>query len=580
MFQSKLAYIQKVTVRFSIALQKRLNVPSSKLLVLVKTIMLEKLGSSISTLFLGKNIENTLKHLSFETCVEIFSILFSNPDIDNAHAVEFAEHCRKHKCFNWSSISTYSPEEQVILYLLFGKDQNEDFMLDISLVDFNCASKIFELCKGIEKKWQGLEHLFNAVDREKLVKIKALAGKRLLSHDNVIVKKKTQNTSQDSFRIAVVASILPPNPKSAHYSLTLSFIQTLLAGPSGSANIFFALSGETTITLFQRTIRSLDGNLDQMHKKLWKEAGGAPDNFFNGTLPCTDSYSEFKSWLDTVQPSVILFIGDAFESVFYRKQAYLEYPVAFIPMAMPNDTKGFVDGMLCKKDAFYNRMSEKYGESYMYPVGYPFVSRMDAGLQDAKPLFRTHEAQKLLLTPLRGDRLFNIFSSVLSEQELAQIHSLFSGNDKLIWVFLGDAKLKSFFAGHRLFADLVDKQIFCVDFASDFGTFVKEFDVICGVPFMTGGNQSVTFCMEQGIATMARSDSDSCGVIPPNLTYTSHDEFIDLIQRLASDDEFLLSAKRDCKNRVMGFAPNKLCGKWLEALCDISRKGQKRLMEY
>lgn len=542
--------------------------------------MLEKLGSSISTLFFEKNIENTLKHLSFDTCVEIFSILFSNVDIDTTHAVKFAELCRKHKYFYWYSIASYSTAEQVLLYLMLSKEQDEDFMLDLSLVDFNSASKIFQLCRGIEKKWQGLEHFFNAVDREKLFKIKALAGARLLSHDNVIVKERKHTTKQDSFRIAVVASILPPNPKSAHYSLTLSFIQTLLAGPSGSANIFFALSGETTITLFNRTIRSLEGNLDLMHKKLWKEAGGEPDNFFNGTLPCSDSYSKFKSWLDTVQPSVILFIGDEFESVFYRKQAYLEYPVAFIPMAMPNDTKGFVDGMLCKKDAFYNRMSEKYGESYMYPVGYPFVSRMDAGLQDAPPLFRTHESQKLLLTPLRGDRLFNIFSSMLGEQELAQIHNLFSSNDKLIWVFLGDAKLNSFFAEHHLFSDFVDKQIFCVDFASDFGTFVKEFDVICGVPFMTGGNQSVTFCMQQGIATMARSDSDSCGVIPENLTYTSHEEFIELVQRLVSDDEFLLSAKRDCKNKVTGFAPDKLCKTWLEALCDISQKGQKRLMEY
>lgn len=539
-------------------------------------------SNSKSSLMPSINADVATEIFSFKTCVDILIRLLSLDSVDEAQMDEFIIGCKKHKEFNWSIFDSLSLIERIFFVLLLSEDDVEDYKIDFNSLTYNTAVKVYYLCRAFEKKWFTNATISKLVNIDLLIKIKGQAGKRVLSFDKKIVQPRQSQTKADNeFSVLVVASVLSPNPNSAHYSLTLSFLQTLLASSSANkTDVYFALSGESTFDLFDSSVRGIDGSKQALHLKLWEEIGGERSNFYNGALCQQNSYEKFKSWVDSKEPSVILFIGDVFESIFFRKQLYYEYPTSYIPMAMSNDPRGFVDGVICKEDAFYASMLTKYGEKTAYPVGYPFVSRMvNKDLTDNKMLIRQNEHDKLILTPLRGERLHSIFNRSLSDQEIDNFYNLIVKNPALKWVFLGDTKLASYFSSVEKFSSILDKQLFCLDATDNFATFVEEFDIICAIPHMTGGNQSVSYCMEKGIAAVAGFSSDSCGVIPSDLTYKSFEEFISVLELLIDDETTLSDAKIRCKQRIESFTPEILSARWIETLTKIAEQGKQRLRE-
>lgn len=518
---------------------------------------------------------------SFKTCVGILTHLLASEHVDEVQMTEFIIGCKEHEEANLELFDTFSIVERVFCILLLRGENAQGYNIDFTTITYGIAVKIYYLCRAFEKKWFASESISKLVDIDQLVKIKGLAGKRVLSFDRRIVKPQEDvSKTNDKFRVLVVASVLSPNPNSAHFSLTLSFLQTLLASSSSDSDVCFALSGESTFDLFDTTVRGLDQSKHAMHLKLWEEIGGERSNFYNGALNRQSNYENFKSWVDSKEPSVVLFVGDVFESAFYRKQIYFEYPTSYIPMAMSNDPRGSVDGIICKEDSFYANMKNKYGEKIAFPVGYPFVSRMvDKDTSDNKMLIRKSENEKLVLTPLRGERLYSIFTQSLSDQEVDDFCALFANNPALKWVFLGDTKLAMYFSSEPKFASILDKQIFCLDATDNFASFVEEFDIICTIPYMTGGNQSVSFCMGKGIAAVAGFTSDSCGVTPNDLTYKNYGEFISVVEHLLNDETKLSNAKANCQRRIASFAPDMLSARWIESLKRIAEKGKQRLLE-
>ncbi len=539
-------------------------------------------SNSKSSLMLNINAEVATEIFSFKTCVDVLKRLLKLDSIDEAQMYEFIIGCKKHKEINWVTFETLPLIERFFFVLLLSGDGAEDYKFDFNSLTYDTAVKVYYLCRAFEKNWFTNAAIAKLVDIELLINIKGQAGKRILSFDKKIVQSRQNKTkANNTFRVLVVASVLSPNPNSAHYSLTLSFLQTLLASsPANKTDVYFALSGESTFDLFDSPVRGMDESKHALHLKLWEEIGGERSNFYNGAQYQQNSYEKFKSWVDSKEPSVVLFVGDVFESIFFRKQLYFEYPTSYVPMAMSNDPRGYVDGVICKEDAFYASMLTKYGEKTAYPVGYPFVSRMvNKDLPDNKMLIRQNEHDKLILTPLRGERLYSIFNQSLSDQEIDNFFNLIVKKTALKWVFLGDTKLASYFSSVEKFSSVLGKQLFCLDATDNFATFVEEFDIICSIPHMTGGNQSVSYCMEKGIAAVAGFSSDSCGVIPSDLTYKSFEEFISVIELLIDDETTLSDAKVRCKRRIESFTPEVLSTRWIESLTKIAEQGKHRLQE-
>jgi len=162
-------------------------------------------------------------------------------------------------------------------------------------------------------------------------------------------------------RVLLLASILSPNPLGSHYNLSLTILKTLshYGTQSDSFELGMELSGESTLSLAGDDIRVLDKSRIGLHLQKWKSLGFAEKNLYIGCEAGINTYEITKSffnWVQSFSPDLILCIGNVFESRLFRRILYRHYPIAYFPMAVLDDSKGDIDGLICKKDAFYTNM--------------------------------------------------------------------------------------------------------------------------------------------------------------------------------------------------------------------------------
>lgn len=382
-------------------------------------------------------------------------------------------------------------------------------------------------------------------------------------------------------KVLVISSIFSPNPLGAHYNLTMSIIKTisLYHGDDKGIEVGLALSGESSFKIFDSEIRSLDISRQNMHLKKWLESGYEKNNLFIG---CGAGFDQdhltrnFFCWVDAFGPDLILCVGDAFESKFYRKVLYERYPIAFFPMAVGNDPKGFVDGVLCKKDIFYETMSEKKYDCVLKPLTPIFDVYLPPAVNDLYN-FRRRLNDVVFVTPLHGDRVSKIFQDLISDSEIESFYRLFEFNENFCWVLVGQSSMELIFdRAPKLKRYFDDGRITCLSFVENLRSVFAAADCVFVIPKMTGGNQGICTAMADGLAVVSSNYSDSAGIAPKELTYNDMAQMEDIVNELCSNSGYLNKAKISSTNAISQFFPSSVANEWGEYIKEIIDFGNKK----
>ncbi|WP_141202166.1 glycosyltransferase family 4 protein [Oceanimonas doudoroffii] len=446
--------------------------------------------------------------------------------------------------------------------------------------DFETLRKIYYFLFLANRKISNIE----PIDNINNIPLEAYTLQRIeeITHNEAFFTYREKNRESHKKRILVVGSIFSPNPLGAHYNLTFSIIKTLFNYNSNDEkfDVGFALSGESTFNIFGYDVRTLDKRRVEMHQQNWLKTSNNIDNFYCGCATGVEDGTitkEFISWVNNFSPSIILFIGDAFESKFYRQVLYKHYPIAFFPMAVGNDPKGNIDGILCKQDVFYERMVKKKYNCLIEPITPIFDIYLPDGAK-GDYFFTQNINDVVFVTPLHGDRISKIFEKSLGSEDIEAFCKLFEDNSNLIWVLVGQSSLEPITNKvPHLIKYVEQRRIINLNFVNNLRSVFKACDCVFVIPGMTGGNQGVSTAMADGLAVLSSDYADSAGIAPVDTTYSSNDEMTNIVRKLCSSRDFLSQSKYQALSSISKFSPANVAGEWGHYLKKVIAFGTNRI---
>lgn len=379
-------------------------------------------------------------------------------------------------------------------------------------------------------------------------------------------------------RVVFVAAVLPAIETSTHLNTVYHVLHTLK--DSGHAvDFYLALSGEDSVNTPWGPMGVFSEAQASFHKDRWAELGADPARYFNGCVAAsvdTNVTRDFLSWITSVDPDLVVFVGDLFESQIYRRYIYWRYPTAYLPMSVTNDPNGQADGVFSHSDRHCRRMESKYGSSAVGRVRFPVRVFQDDSPYLGKS-YRRSPDDVIFATPLHNNRIEKVIAS-WSQEDFDAIIEVFSKSERFVWVLVGKCDFAKVLARWpRMVPIAKSGRLVQADFISQLRGFFRTIDGVFVMPKMTGGNQGVCAAMHEGLPAVGSSECDSAGIIPADLTYSTPQECSRILLNLAHDDEFRSQKAREARRVALELTPESVGAEWVEVLYRFSEQGKQRL---
>jgi len=537
----------------------------------------------ISTVREGEVLDfSDLFYRSFSKLIEEYK----NTSIPGEKVIELLvknKFCLRENVGNIQNSSILSISEKVFILIVmnsFDRDEMDKFVSEIkveSLSEYNELVKSYYLCWSIEKQWPGVLDILKNMELVNF--LKESIDRRIINvNESFLENRNSDLENNEDFRVCIIASILSPNPLSAHFNLSYTLLKIFneYKKKYGSLEFGFALSGESSLNVFGREIRVLDKHRENLHLVKWAELSKESESFFNGAVKGGSESLAFFGWLNKFNPDLVLFIGDGFESKFYRRQVYHNFPTAYFPMNVGNNPKGFVDGVISKKDKFTETMRNIGSGGIVKEVTPVFDLYLEK--KGNERFCKRNLGDVVFVTPLHGGRIEHIFLNSITLSDIDEISKTFIQNKNFVWLLIGQDSLNNIIERWPVLKAFQNTgQLQTVGFLNNFIDFIQDCDCAFVMPYMKGGNQGVSSAMSQGLAVISSDSCDTSGIAPNENSYQSTQQAFQLVEKMCIDKAFLLNAKINAKESINRIKPSNVAQEWVSALKDISMHGKNRL---
>lgn len=408
--------------------------------------------------------------------------------------------------------------------------------------------------------------IFRHISKEFKISLEKKISSLIINDDFSLQKihgdiKKTNKTG---LNVCVVAACLPATKKSSMLHTTYSLIETLQL--SKKCRVFFALTGEHSIeTAWGGCETAKRKELhNALFNKIKSESTESLGDIYNGLCPENGAkrYNNILEWLVRNEIDALIFIGDAFESKFFRFSLFKNFPILYAPMGISNNPSGFVDVVASTKNEYKNRLIG-LGNSYNF--------------FDTKSIFRKfendHDFQGCLgedgfkvVTALQGGRLNKLFKT-LSADYCEVLNSFFTKNRLAKWVVIGPCDLDKVFEKHSWLLKLYNEDRFIsLSYVNELRGVLRKCDLFFIMPSMEGGNQTALNAMDQGIPIVVNNYCDSVSIAPSSCVFSSPHELSSILQKLVQSNSFYENMSIEAVNASNSRNPQNVSDLWYKAV--------------
>lgn len=439
--------------------------------------------------------------------------------------------------------------------------------------DIEALREIYTLC-DMSSEYKAYTHYMSTIKTIALGKIHNLVEVNNKKH----LVRRISSSNTDSFKVLIIASFLHPDKSSTHFNV-LNNLASILNNED-NVDVSLALSGEQSIYTPLGWIRAHSLKKEKNIIESWLKITGDLNKIFIGAAQSkgkdVGKLQKVCEFISKINPNIIVFVGNIYESKIVRRLTYHRYPIAYVAMASQDDPNSHFDGVVSRNGFFSEKMIMQYGHDKSINVVPPFFKPYLVDSEFKDELKNTSD-QFILATPLQQFRIEQCFLK-MDQSDINFLTSMFHKHNNIKWILVGHSNFEKVLDRWPEIKKLnKENRILHLDYINEFVGFIRKIDVIFVMPKMTGGNQSVCTAMFEGVPAIVSNYCDSYGVVPQSSVYSTTKDATDLISKMITDINFRKKVISDCTQAIQDASPSNVASKWVNALKHISAFGSVRL---